>query len=99
MLAHVIEGHWLTMGDPLRFLKANIEYALAARTSARSWPSICGSWIRRTPGSNESFSLSLAQSFTTGKTMPSIPFCSSFPLKAPSGAAMDNQPSVQSFRP
>jgi UTP--glucose-1-phosphate uridylyltransferase len=28
VLAHVIEGTWLTTGDPLRFLKANIEYAL-----------------------------------------------------------------------
>ncbi len=28
VLAHVIEGTWLTMGDPLRFLKANVEYAL-----------------------------------------------------------------------
>jgi UTP--glucose-1-phosphate uridylyltransferase len=28
VLAHEIEGQWLTTGDPLRFLKANIEYAL-----------------------------------------------------------------------
>ncbi len=28
VLAHVIEGDWLTTGDPLRFLKANVEYAL-----------------------------------------------------------------------
>lgn len=28
VLAHVIEGTWLTTGDPLRFLKANVEYAL-----------------------------------------------------------------------
>ncbi|MGO8745980.1 MAG: UTP--glucose-1-phosphate uridylyltransferase [Thermoguttaceae bacterium] len=28
VLAHAIEGTWLTTGDPLRFLKANVEYAL-----------------------------------------------------------------------
>jgi UTP--glucose-1-phosphate uridylyltransferase len=28
VLAHVIEGTWLTTGDPLRFLKANVAYAL-----------------------------------------------------------------------
>ena len=28
VLAHEIEGNWLTTGDPLRFLKANVEYAL-----------------------------------------------------------------------
>jgi UTP--glucose-1-phosphate uridylyltransferase len=28
VLAHEIEGEWLTTGDPLRFLKANVEYAL-----------------------------------------------------------------------
>jgi UTP--glucose-1-phosphate uridylyltransferase len=28
VLAHKIEGRWLTTGDPLRFLKANVEYAL-----------------------------------------------------------------------
>jgi UTP--glucose-1-phosphate uridylyltransferase len=28
VLAHEIEGQWMTTGDPLRFLKANIEYAL-----------------------------------------------------------------------
>ena len=28
VLAHPIEGTWLTTGDPLRFLKANVEYAL-----------------------------------------------------------------------
>ncbi|MHC4401367.1 MAG: UTP--glucose-1-phosphate uridylyltransferase [Planctomycetota bacterium] len=28
VLAHAIEGKWLTTGDPLRFLKANVEYAL-----------------------------------------------------------------------
>ena len=28
VLAHEIEGEWMTTGDPLRFLKANVEYAL-----------------------------------------------------------------------
>lgn len=28
VIAHTIEGTWYTIGDPLRFLKANIEYAL-----------------------------------------------------------------------
>ena len=28
VLAHEIEGTWLTTGDPLRFLKANVEYGL-----------------------------------------------------------------------
>ena len=28
VLAHEIEGRWLTTGDPLRYLKANVEYAL-----------------------------------------------------------------------
>jgi UTP--glucose-1-phosphate uridylyltransferase len=28
VLAHTIEGQWLTTGDPLRFLKASVEYAL-----------------------------------------------------------------------
>jgi UTP--glucose-1-phosphate uridylyltransferase len=28
VLAHEIEGSWLTTGDPLRFLRANVEYAL-----------------------------------------------------------------------
>ena len=28
VLAHPIEGQWMTTGDPLRFLKASVEYAL-----------------------------------------------------------------------
>ena len=28
VIAHTIEGKWFTIGDPLRFLKANVEYAL-----------------------------------------------------------------------
>jgi UTP--glucose-1-phosphate uridylyltransferase len=28
VLAHEIEGTWMTTGDPLRYLKANVEYAL-----------------------------------------------------------------------
>ena len=28
VLAHTIEGRWLTTGDPLRYLKASVEYAL-----------------------------------------------------------------------
>lgn len=29
VLAHEIEGRWLTTGDPLRYLKANVEYGLS----------------------------------------------------------------------
>lgn len=37
VLAHVIEGDWLTTGDPLRFLKANVEYALRNPEIAREF--------------------------------------------------------------
>ena len=37
VLAHVIEGKWLTTGDPLRYLKANVEYALRHKEIGRAF--------------------------------------------------------------